>query len=56
MTKRQIIIELRQEFPNTPVRQFARIVYNKNKHRLQILRMFDPIISEMESGNGSPSK
>ena len=32
MTKKQIIIELRQEFPNTPVRQFARIVYNKNKH------------------------
>jgi len=32
MTKKQIIIELRQEFPNTPVRQFSRIVYNKNKH------------------------
>jgi len=31
MTKKQIIIELRQEFPNTPVRQFSRIVYNKHK-------------------------
>ena len=30
MTKKQIIIELRQEFPDTPVRQFSRIVYKKH--------------------------
>ena len=30
MTKKQIIIELRQEFPDTPARQFSRIVYKKH--------------------------